>query len=411
REHRDAEDGQRPERERDPRRLGGLAPGSRPQEPDDRHDGGETPGQRAEQRHRQELYGRQRNVLVGEHASAEDVQDLVVDDGVPERTRRRRFAEDPPPDAEHEARGEARPGKPASDRPRPTGERQRGQDDDGRPECPERILGEAGDAERDEAPADQPPAAVGEPDERESKSPRERGDEEGIGTHVPRIGEEERAGQQRAPGQAAVGATEEPCPEPRRPVDRRDDNYVWLRDKDDPHVTAYLEAENAYTAAVMQTMEAYQDALYREILGRIKENDATVPYRSGNHFYYSRTKKGKQYPIHCRKAARPDEPEEILLDLNALAVGHPFLALGAYAVNDDADRLAYTLDHTGFREYTLFVKNLTTGELEPDRIEKVSTVAWSARPGTLLYVSEDAAKRPYRLWRHRLGDASDDLIF
>src|SRR5439155_1184229 len=104
-------------------------------------------------------------------------------------------------------------------------------------------------------------------------------------------------------------------------------------------------------------------------------------------------------------------PEEILLDLNALAVGHPFLALGAYAVNDDADRLAYTLDYTGFREYTLFVKHLTTGELEPDRIEKVSTVAWSARPGTLLYVSEDAAKRPYRLWRHRLGDASDDLIF
>ena len=193
--------------------------------------------------------------------------------------------------------------------------------------------------------------------------------------------------------------------------DRREDNYFWLRDKDDPRVTAYLEAENAYTAAVMQPMEAFQDALYREILGRIKEDDATVPYRRGNHFYYSRTEKGKQYPIHCRKAARPDEPEEILLDLNALAVGHPFLALGAYAVNDDADRLAYTLDYTGFREYTLFVKNLTTGELEPDRIEKVSTVAWSARPGTLLYVSEDAAKRPYRLWRHRLGDASDDLIF
>src|SRR3989442_4761954 len=192
--------------------------------------------------------------------------------------------------------------------------------------------------------------------------------------------------------------------------DRREDDYFWLRDKDDPRVTAYLEAENAYTAAVMQPTEAFQDALYREILGRIKEDDTTVPYRRGDYFYYSRTEKGKQYPIHCRRAARPDAPEEILLDLNALAEGHPFLALGAYVVSDDADRLAYTLDYTGFREYTLFVKNLATGELEPDRIEKVSTVAWSARPGVLLYVSEDAAKRPYRLWRHRLGTTSDDLI-
>jgi len=192
--------------------------------------------------------------------------------------------------------------------------------------------------------------------------------------------------------------------------DRREDNYFWLRDKDDPRVTAYLEAENAYTAAVMQPMEAFQDALYREILGRIKEDDATVPYRRGNHFYYSRTEKGKQYPIHCRKAAgrmsRGDPARS-----QRPGRGPSLPRLGAYAVNDDADRLAYTLDYTGFREYTLFVKHLTTGELEPDRIEKVSTVAWSARPGTLLYVSEDAAKRPYRLWRHRLGDASDDLIF
>ncbi len=192
--------------------------------------------------------------------------------------------------------------------------------------------------------------------------------------------------------------------------DRREDDYFWLRDKNDPRVTAHLEAENAYTAAVMQPTEPLQESLYKEILGRIKEDDTTVPYRRGDYFYYSRTEKGKQYTIHCRKAARPDAPEEITLDLNALAEGHPFLSLGAYVVSDDGVRLAYTLDFTGFREYTLFVKNLATGELEPDRIEKVSTVAWPATPGVLLYVSEDAAKRPFRLWLHRLGNAADHLI-
>jgi len=192
--------------------------------------------------------------------------------------------------------------------------------------------------------------------------------------------------------------------------DRREDDYFWLRDKNDPRVTAYLEAENAYTATVMQPTEPLQESLYTEILGRIKEDDTTVPYRRGDYFYYSRTEKGKQYTIHCRRAARPDAPEEITLDLNALAEGHPFLSLGAYVVSDDGVRLAYTLDFTGFREYTLFVKNLATGELEPDRIEKVSTVAWPATPGLLLYVSEDAAKRPFRLWLHRLGNAADHLI-
>ena len=192
--------------------------------------------------------------------------------------------------------------------------------------------------------------------------------------------------------------------------DRREDDYFWLRDKNDPRVTAHLEAENAYTAAVMQPTEPLQESLYKEILGRIKEDDTTVPYRRGDYFYYSRTEKGKQYTIHCRKAARPDASEEITLDLNALAEGHPFLSLGAYVVSDDGVRLAYTLDFTGFREYTLFVKNLATGELEPDRIEKVSTVAWPATPGVLLYVSEDAAKRPFRLWLHRLGNAADHLI-
>ena len=193
--------------------------------------------------------------------------------------------------------------------------------------------------------------------------------------------------------------------------DRREDDYAWLRHRDDPEVLGYLKAENAFTDAVMKPTAAFQEALYAEMLGRIKEDDATVPYRRGNHFYYSRTEKGKQYPILCRRHGSLDAPEEVTLDLNRLAEGHAFLALGAHAVSDDGRRLVYTVDVTGFREYTLYVKDLVTGALEPDRVERVASVAWSATPETFFYVTEDHAKRPYRLWRHRLGAATDELLY
>ena len=193
--------------------------------------------------------------------------------------------------------------------------------------------------------------------------------------------------------------------------DRRQDEYFWLRQKDDPEVVAYLQAENAYADACLKPTLAFQEALYREMLGRIKEDDQTVPYRRGGHFYYSRTEKGKQYPILCRKTGSIDAPEEVTLDLNVLAEGHAFLSLGAYAVSDDGHRLAYSVDITGFREYTLYVKDLRTGELLAERIEKVSAMAWSADPAILFYVAEDRAKRPYRLYRHRLGAPTDTLLY
>ena len=192
--------------------------------------------------------------------------------------------------------------------------------------------------------------------------------------------------------------------------EKREDDYFWLRQKDHPDVLAYLQEENAYTDAVMKGTEAFQEALYRELLGRIKEDDQTVPYRRGGWLYYSRTEKGKQYAIHCRKKA-PDGPEEVTVDLNALAEGHPFIDLGAYVVSDDGRWLAYTIDLTGFREYTLYVKDLESGDVLPDRAEKVSTVAWSAAADTMFYVTEDHAKRAHRLWRHRLGAAADDLLY
>jgi oligopeptidase B len=192
--------------------------------------------------------------------------------------------------------------------------------------------------------------------------------------------------------------------------DRRHDDYAWLQRKDDPQVLAHLRAENAYAEAVMESTAAFREALYTEMLGRIKEDDRTVPYRQGNHFYYSRTERGKQYPIFCRTQARLDAPEEVTLDLNPLAAGHPFLGLGAYAVSDDGNRLAYTIDLTGFREYTLFIKDLRSGEVAPERLSKVASVAWSADPDVLFYVTEDHAKRAYRLHWHRVGSVADDAL-
>jgi oligopeptidase B len=192
--------------------------------------------------------------------------------------------------------------------------------------------------------------------------------------------------------------------------DVRQDDYAWLREKDSPDVVAYLEAENAYADGVLKPTETFQAALYREMLARIKEDDRSVPYPYGGWLYYSRTETGKQYPIHCRMRG-PDGPEEVTLDLNQLAEGHDFLALGAFTVSDDGRWLAYSLDVTGFREYTLYVKDLFTGQVMPERIQKAASVAWAADSATLFYVLEDDAKRPYRLWRHRLGTpVADDVL-
>ena len=191
----------------------------------------------------------------------------------------------------------------------------------------------------------------------------------------------------------------------------RQDDYYWLREKDNDAVLAYLREENAYTGELMKPTEAFQEALYQEMLARIKEDDSSVPFRRDRYFYYSRTEKGKQYPIYCRKAGSLDAPEEVMLDLNLLAAGHPFFSLGAYAVSDDSHLLAYSTDVTGFREYTLYVKDLRTGALLPGTIEKVASVAWAADNVTIFYVTEDEAKRPYRFWRHRPGLPGSDLVY
>jgi oligopeptidase B len=193
--------------------------------------------------------------------------------------------------------------------------------------------------------------------------------------------------------------------------DKRVDNYFWLREKANPKVVEYLQAENAYAEQMLAPTKPLQEKLYQEMLGRIKQTDLSVPYRDGEYFYYSRTEQGKQYSIYCRKKGSLEAPEEITLDLNELAKGHKFMGLGAYQVSDDGNLLAYSLDSTGFRQYTLYIKDLRSGQLLPDKVDKTVSVVWAGDNKTLFYSTEDHAKRPYRLYRHTLGASSDELIY
>ncbi len=189
------------------------------------------------------------------------------------------------------------------------------------------------------------------------------------------------------------------------------DNYAWLREKSNPEVKAYLEAENAYTDTVMKPTEGLQKKLYGEMLSRIKETDIDVPYRDGDYFYYSRTEAGKQYGIYCRKKGSLDAPEQVLLDQNEMAKGQKFMSIGDAAVSEDGNLLVYTTDNTGFRQYTLAAKDLRTGKVLLDHAERVDSVAWASDNKTIFYSVEDpVAKRVYQIYQHTVGTAGPDKL-
>jgi len=268
--------------------------------------------------------------------------------------------------------------------------------------------------------------------------------------------------------------------------DRRIDHYAWMKNKKDHRVRDYLESENAYSDVEMRGTDELQGKLYHEMLGRILQTDLSVPYSLRGYEYYTRTEEGKQYPIYCRRklpemagdapfpsgtttpaggrktdqlmselrqelrrqfgvasaldartSELPAEPnpdpltpnlaplpnEEVLLDLNFLAVGHTFMALGMFEVSEDNRRLAFATDRTGYRQYVLEVKDLETGKLvdssghsiDPDdpaasapfRVERVTSTAWAADSRTLFYVTEDeVTKRSNQLWRHTFAVGS-----
>ncbi|HEX9309224.1 MAG TPA: S9 family peptidase [Gemmatimonadaceae bacterium] len=193
----------------------------------------------------------------------------------------------------------------------------------------------------------------------------------------------------------------------------RTDNYFWIREKSNPEVIAYLNAENAYTVANMKHTEALQQKLYDEMLGRIKETDVSVPYRENGYLYWTATEKGKSYPIWMRRKATAGAPDEVVIDANALAVGKKFSQVGSLEVSPGGSRAAYLHDTTALRVYTLYVKDLSTGRLLGDSISRVvPSIAW-ANDTVFFYQTADSARRADAVWRHVLGrpQSTDVKVF
>jgi oligopeptidase B len=182
------------------------------------------------------------------------------------------------------------------------------------------------------------------------------------------------------------------------------DEYRWLHEREDPAVRAHLERENAYTEAVAAPMAGLRERLYEELRERIRETDVSAPVRYGGFTYYTRTEQGLQYPIHCRRGVEDGAPEEVLLDLNELAAGKPYLRLGVFALSPDHRLLAYSTDETGGESYTLVVKDLASGALLDEPIPGTADSAtFAADSASLVYTCHDEAQRPDRVLLHRLG--------
>ena len=192
------------------------------------------------------------------------------------------------------------------------------------------------------------------------------------------------------------------------------DDYGWLRQRSDPQVRQYLEAENAYAVQATAGEKPFAEKLYNETLSHIKQSDTSVPYKKHGYWYYSRTEEAKQYPVLCRKKETLSALEEVMLDVNELAKGEKFMSLGATDVSDDSNLLAYTSDNVGFRQYKLHIKDLRTGMLLPDTADRVDSLTWAADNKTLFYSTEDAqTKRSDLLHRHVLATDStgDPVVF
>ena len=201
---------------------------------------------------------------------------------------------------------------------------------------------------------------------------------------------------------------------PRRPQtllihgDERVDDWYWLRDRDDPAVISYLEAENAYAESVLAPAAELRDRIYGEIRSRVQETDQSAPVPDGEWSYYSRTIEGRQYPVHCRRARDGGADEQVLLDENTLAAGHDYFSLGGFEISPDHRVLAYSTDLTGAERYTLRFRDLTTGVDLDDLVDNVTYgLAWADDARTCFYIRPDAAMRPNEVWRHELRTSSD----
>ncbi|MEO5906293.1 MAG: S9 family peptidase [Saprospiraceae bacterium] len=196
--------------------------------------------------------------------------------------------------------------------------------------------------------------------------------------------------------------------------DTRLDPYYWLNDRNNPEVIAYLNAENQYLDTMLSHTKAFQEKLYNEIVGRIKQTDMSVPYKENGYFYITRYEEGQEYAIHSRRKENMDSPEEIMLDVNALAKGFDYYAIAGRSVSPDNKLLVYGEDTLSRRIYTLRVKDLTTGQLLEDVIPNTSGGAtWATDNKTFFYSTKDATLRDYKIWKHKLGTpvSADQLVY
>ncbi len=193
------------------------------------------------------------------------------------------------------------------------------------------------------------------------------------------------------------------------------DNYAWLRDREkvkNPEIIKYLEDENTYTEAHMGEHKAFADNLYKEMLGRIKQTDLSVPYKLGNYWYFNKTEEGKQYPTYLRSRAKDGKDPEVLLDQNEMAKGFKYFAISDFSPSDDGNMLAFATDTTGYRQYSLQIKDLKSGKMLPDTFERVTSVEWS-NDGKFLFIGQEdpVSKRSDKIWRHTVGTDKSDTIF
>ena len=193
--------------------------------------------------------------------------------------------------------------------------------------------------------------------------------------------------------------------------DTRIDNYYWLNNKDNPKVIGYLKAENAYEKTVMKHTEKFQDELYKEIIGRIKQKDESVPYRLNGYYYYTRYEKGKEYPIYCRKKGDMEAPEEIMLNINTMAEGYSYYSVTGLNVSENNKILAFGVDTVSRRKYTIYFKNLKTGKILEHSIPNTAgSGAWANDNNSYFYSIKDESLRPYKIFKHRLNENSENDI-
>lgn len=192
------------------------------------------------------------------------------------------------------------------------------------------------------------------------------------------------------------------------------DNYFWLRDRNDkknPEVIKYLEDNNKFTESAMAASNDLQKKLYDEMVGRLKQTDESLPTKIGEYWYYNKTQEGKNYPVYCRKKGSMEAAEEVLLDQNEMAKGFKFYAIGEFSVSDDGNMLMFSTDTTGYRQYTLQFKDLRTGKILPNKIERVTSAEWANDNNTVFLVTEDAvSKRSDILWKHNVTANTTEKI-